>query len=840
MTTKTFTLRIPARWANEVRAGAASSGRSLAAHAKSLCVMGLNAAPSPAVIELAPAPREAGVNLVVTLNAEEQERLALWRACADATGGDVLKDSQLLSALCLHGMSDAPAAARDGSVAVPIDDGGGLLGEVNGALGDPMRGHQSELYRAMRQRLMNSDWKGVIAAEASTGVGKTRAALVASIERLLESPERIGWITAPTLAVLRQWAQELERFEASGVATPRWRIIFGRQEFVCDEALQERIDDGYFSTEDVALIDQWRGRGGRGPNDGLQWPGYLADSLASCLSDDVTITGDMRLSGDDEPDDPAAVAYSAQFNQHDGVQLLLFSHAMLATEIRRRLSDILRRYREAGGNLKQVRSQLLEERRRAKELAGPGDKLESFLLGNLLAESIVDSLSPADIEAGRLKDPDHLIVDEAHQLEQSISNALGEDVALWALKGHASALRSDVGRIPAALLKDLDFTYGVIRSMLLQQPDGLGRPLSLRDSRMEPVVRSFADALRGVLKVKLPRNYASRHLSVLRKAGRVMNLVFPEGRAGYQAFLRGSPVLGHPQLVCGRGDLGIEMGLLWSTIAPRSALISATLSAGREDNCQTLRRNLHIRPEMLDVIPPIMPPWLTGPVTLRIPSPGLRNDGSCRFSPPHREARIEGAPQHGIWMGELSEYVRQVRSSSGGGGLVLCNSYADLDALATRLAGLPLFAVRKGMRFPEVLRAYYRSSIDGQLPLLLATGRAWTGMDIGGHRLADYGLPEVPASIDNVLTDLYVLRAPFGLNGTITHLNRLNLFGLQVESYSAAVLLKQGVGRLVRREGLPHNRRIHFLDGRVSDRRSEAIMRPCRLVLSAYENRASI
>lgn len=54
------------------------------------------------------------------------------------------------------------------------------------------------------------------------------------------------------------------------------------------------------------------------------------------------------------------------------------------------------------------------------------------------------------------------------------------------------------------------------------------------------------------------------------------------------------------------------------------------------------------------------------------------------------------------------------------------------------------------------------------------------------------------------------------------------------ELLDTSMRLKQGLGRLVRREGLPHNRRIFMLDGRVNDRQFDGYFSALNRIMGIY------
>ena len=105
--------------------------------------------------------------------------------------------------------------------------------------------------------------------------------------------------------------------------------------------------------------------------------------------------------------------------------------------------------------------------------------------------------------------------------------------------------------------------------------------------------------------------------------------------------------------------------------------------------------------------------------------------------------------------------------------------------------------------------------------MLLGVGGAWTGLDLKDHDA------ENPLH-DTLLTDLVVARLPYNSNITPPAINRRN-FMADADIMETALLLKQGFGRLIRREGVK-DRNIWFLDGRPMKAFNRVIM----LLLDSY------
>jgi CRISPR type IV-associated DEAD/DEAH-box helicase Csf4 len=107
----------------------------------------------------------------------------------------------------------------------------------------------------------------------------------------------------------------------------------------------------------------------------------------------------------------------------------------------------------------------------------------------------------------------------------------------------------------------------------------------------------------------------------------------------------------------------------------------------------------------------------------------------------------------------------------------------------------------------QIKNAFVEMTRDGIRPIWLATGGAWTGLDLTDEAVTD-------PTKDNLLTDLVIVRIPLGRSRSVAHRIRVERLGLEEEFVAAAFLLRQGIGRLIRREGV-QNRRLWFLDGRI-------------------------
>ncbi|EQD75941.1 hypothetical protein B1A_03571 [mine drainage metagenome] len=82
--------------------------------------------------------------------------------------------------------------------------------------------------------------------------------------------------------------------------------------------------------------------------------------------------------------------------------------------------------------------------------------------------------------------------------------------------------------------------------------------------------------------------------------------------------------------------------------------------------------------------------------------------------------------------------------------------------------------------------------------------------------------------------------APIGTNRSLTQAWRKERMGMIAEVGATSLMFRQGIGRLVRREGLPRNRRLHFLDTRIYDPAWRLLLQPVVKALAPYRRRIMV
>lgn len=220
-------------------------------------------------------------------------------------------------------------------------------------------------------------------------------------------------------------------------------------------------------------------------------------------------------------------------------------------------------------------------------------------------------------------------------------------------------------------------------------------------------------------------------------------------------------------------------------------------------------RSVAISEERLASTSTFHPSWVAGSATLYQPSQQCFH----QYVPPKPDDLNPLALS--FWLNSVAYAINQISSDTKGGMLVLMTGYERLDVLAKAIEeSFPkiskrLIVQKRHQGVAACATAFKDMGRQGLKPIWLATGAAWTGLDLADEQLAD-----VDAEQDNLLTDLVIPAIPFGLDKTTTHVSRVNRLGFIAESVSSQRRIRQALGRLVRRDGLK-NRRIWLLDGRL-------------------------
>ncbi len=241
-----------------------------------------------------------------------------------------------------------------------------------------------------------------------------------------------------------------------------------------------------------------------------------------------------------------------------------------------------------------------------------------------------------------------------------------------------------------------------------------------------------------------------------------------------------------------------------------------------------IKAEMGVPPDRDAVTTPLHPSWIYSTPKVITPSQEIFHE----FVPPSGIDLDEDAMN--FWLRRCAKAVAHAATSAAGGTLVLMTSFDRLEGLVKALTERHphmsdrLVVQMRHQRLSQSADVFRTMGAAGEKPIWIATGAAWTGLD-----LSDKSVPDERAHEDMLLTDLIIPNLPFGLDRGTTHMARMNRIGFGAEVVGVQRRLRQGLGRLVRREGVK-NRRIWILDGRLQHPSAQTYTADLQRVLKMY------
>lgn len=546
-------------------------------------------------------------------------------------------------------------------------------------------------------------------------------------------------IAAPSYAILMQLEQECLAISAAH-GTPKPLLMRGRGEFASEAACLEAIE-----TESEKV-----GKSIKGWLDTTKtfWLDELADACPSAPISQLSLVSAVA-----ESTDAGHKAYLEQRVSADKEKIILCTHATLIIDAWSKLKN---------GAMKKVQSKTLTER----------------------IDKIIARSQQGD---GCLGNYRYLLIDEAHQLEgiannlASVSVSMREMALLSGGKG-AKEIKATFAAMQTKNTHAAKDSYlnrnhaGDIQALLphlarLKTNKGATQSSQRRYSQFEYFANSWLKGGRSnrlVLRVSPQRRWPSL-----------------EGSQSYQRDLLGF-ILRRP---CGAALYSATLytptkrkGLTADPVIKGLGLIDYSLSHGIDKAVASLE--------------PQKPAWIYEPVTAHVDTELL----------PPKLLTADGGAEINAWHKALAMRVRKIAHQASGGTLVLCNSYATLNALGSLLrtteVGERVLIGSELTHFPQMKAQYKDAYKKGERPVWLATGRAWTGVDLSDH--------DSPAGEDHLLSDLVITRLPFA-----SPIHGESEFDYRDKTHQCLMKLNQGAGRLVRRKGSP-DKNLWILDARAA------------------------
>lgn len=698
-------------------------------------------------------------------------------------------------------------------------------------LGNGLRLEQKRLIEHAEEGLAVG---GIVFSEAGTGVGKSRAEL-AMAARYAARTGRSAVVAVPTLVVLAQTVGEYEALAPEDMGLerkPRLGFLLGRGNFVDPAKLADMLeapDD--IEDRDIDQARAWFAAGGpavpRSKTDSLHRavPGmaWLVDDLQHAAP--AFPADEARLAEDVADDCPAQSLYTRLREEALIAEVVVCTHAMLGLNVMHRMRSAEELRRRIESLDKQIEQASLKDRRATVEQMQRQRKRAA----DLLAERETQEDDAPD-SAAILPEYGALFIDEAHQFEPNIANLRSSDVnpRLLAqqieklMPAFAACRKKSSAEKLIGILEQIHAKAALVGRLVKDERVRLNGPADIANQQVADVVAPLFERIKTEIKVA----DLAKKCPEARKALLPLSVVVRNLRGdGDGVWLNLSPRRRYPSLHTGPRSVKLLMERVWDQV-DGAVLLSATLAlpdAAGLPRVGYLGIELAAPTHRIVVTPPVTQPWLYVP-TLHCVGKGRDDLLAPRDMTDEGDGSSEGATE---WAERAAIEIRQVAETAQGGTLVLTTSYDRIKALAKALRDLGDRLVvqsrRRGVRSAQAELI----GKHGLRPVWLATGPAWTGLDLRQEG--------VPAEEDFLLTDLVIANLPFGTNRSTTHAARMEWMRT-AERDRAALEFKQGIGRLVRREGVT-GRRIHILDPRVW--KMQPFYAPFRKILEPYQTEST-
>lgn len=627
----------------------------------------------------------------------------------------------------------------------------------------------------------------IVMAEGGTGLGKSRIIGRAALSVLNANPDaRIG-IFAPTLSVLHHLAEEfIAACRSAKQDVPKTAFVIGRSNFIdpsrFDEVIAAARDENneMLPSPWTAALD-WAQSGAapvcaaslRIANETGLPIHWLSDDLAYvCPSFPVA---SCQLDADSDPDGAAAVCYTKMRANAANASVVFTSHTMACLNALTRLRN------------------------------------QTELLPHI----------------------DVALFDEAHELEDKMAQVVGSNFSILLAK---RIIRSHIdngywSKIRAQKAATLALTACV-------ELDAAARSLGTKDFAIKPWdadstakttilqrARDLATAIKSLNATLAKQIDPPSPLRAIVSWVPILNQIAAGKDPTWVSF---SPIIRTPSFTVGPLRLNAFFAALWDEFSA-AGLLSGTLYLNLGDGAFSngyMRMKLAIPVARLHTISPITPPWLLTTPTVYLPQRPI--DLLCYPGLPENDSNQ--AP-YKAWTHSVASHLASVAQSAVGGTLVLCCSFRDIEALSGILSPIlndRLICQSSGNSMAQIASSFIERGRAGLRPVWLATGSAWTGLNLS--------LPDIPAESDFILTDLVIPRLPFQLTQTSVHMARMTWMGFDCEMLETAFRFRQGLGRLMRKEGV-RDRRIWILDARMMNRKKSGYYRRITGILNHYSKR---
>jgi len=586
--------------------------------------------------------------------------------------------------------------------------------------------------------------------EASTGIGKGLALVAAALQTKKQRPDKQLVIAAPTLAILSQLQQCYKAFEKERGLTYRCVKTQSSAEFLskrlalywCDEFPEHPEAESFL--KQITTTDTF--------------------SLSAFEHYHDIPLSELTVFHDTSTADPGYKEFHESKSATSDADIILCTHTMLALSV-------------------------LHARTQTKQHQLPWDEYEKLrdkqyqLEQHAYPHYYFDNLkridSAPELAAGFFKPEPILFIDEAHALPGAVELVCAQTVSLSRLKKLLSGFRKSSAKSAVKAIEALEdsIPHGLQAQVALRGTDK-HFTLAAGETHINECVQAF---IKDYKSKTLEKTLAGRALI---KHAKTLDAF---SNAAHSVHLNASPVRKHLRLESNLSSAKMITHFLSYSSGGISAT-SATLhvpaardSLGGYGYIATL---LSLPFDKVDYHKPIISSWLSENVTLK-----------------HAPASPQWSPDSSGYIERCANEVEATTEHLSGGTMVLCTSYDQVKSLSDHLDPNRVITQKPGQSISSLTKRYMASYRAGIRPIWVATGSAWTGLDVTDVI--------VPASEDNAIQSLFILKLPFDQRD-------VSQSGMHFHNVMARCLfkLKQGIGRLVRRPGRKNMQAVIF-DGRL-------------------------
>jgi CRISPR type IV-associated DEAD/DEAH-box helicase Csf4 len=690
------------------------------------------------------------------------------------------------------------------------------------ALGFSERHFQSLLYSYIDDTFENKKC-GLI--EGGTGIGKTLAILAGANEKATNSQSRVV-IATNSISNIHQYIDNYEKLVANEFPMQPMQIILGQGNFVSVTRLTLIIDEPEYQHCKEA-VKEWLACSGLYDNVDQHLPPYQLASLEKVCPNIPSSL--VRLKPYDK-DDHGMIAYNEQFMLDDyPASIILCTHAMLCVDAKRRVysqkdEDVTQYMAGINAELTAIKTLRDDEPLIAKKKAYNKQLFELIEKKN---ETVGEMLK--DLNIGFLPHYSFLIVDEAHLLENAMSDSLSTQ---FSFKSASLFIKEMVntGKLAKGVL---DKVNAALKNIISADGGEAKKHFINNDnSHLKSAIENFCNVIIKSKGIKSCDEHFLNEITYLHKS--IGNMA----KSNLHVSVNFSPIRSYPQAMIGVINTRPFLTALWHQ-TEASCCISATLYFKKylEYSASHFIEILAIPKIKCATYTPITPPWLVAPVT-QFYIPPSNASGHTYLPVESKEIKDMGSYNEKLtaWHHVIATALKNIHSTSAGGVLVLMTSFTDVLALSELLKAdvKPLVLANGELTLAKQKELFLALTKKGQKPLWLGLGGAWTGLDVNGSHIG-LASNEI-GQMDNVITDLVIPKIPFGLNMSISHTERkkVSYNSAKVEILDTTIRLKQGLGRLVRLEGQPFNRRIFLLDARIHDQKRKGYFSSINQIINTY------